>query len=464
MKVGSGLISVAAVAACWIGPAINPAAAQGQPAAQPRQPLVSTMPQYPSRAAARSLEGQCIVEFDIDPRGSVVDPRIHQCTPPGIFEETSLRAVSRLKFAPLIVDGKPIETRNARYSYTFAPDGGSASMLAANPDALDQIYDWRALMIEVDTADASIDALPTFLDAGKALGVADKTDQAVRDATIRLIMKARETLVPIAEGMAADANAAPATLASLKATRESYLQIGAELIEPTLELEDRIAPVSVAEHRAISRLLIPAKTELKARYEDLRDDPQVRARFRTAAMDLEGSVDPSEITESFARRYLLPEDLDDDWVFEALRDAQSQIAYRMADVRDLSPPDLQAGPTAQEMFETVFRRLEERNRIYRNLERVCQNPNDHQTEMMLFGSLCLQVLFTEDLTFPKFVIQKFEKRGCVATEETGQFRCEYVAQTSMDGGSLPLNVAGDPMEGLVSIATNAPITAIFTDP
>ncbi len=463
MNFSQSLMGLAALIAL-IGTTCNPATAQGQTAQPTRQPIVSSMPQYPPRAADRGLEGQCIVEFEIDYGGNVADPRIHECTPSGVFERTSLRAASRLRFVPLIVDGQPAETRNARYRYVFALDGGSASMLAADPDVLDQVYDWRALMSEVDAANASIEAVAIFSAAGKALGVADKTDQAVRDATLQLILKAREALVPVAEGMAADAKASPPALVSLRKTKESYLQIDTELIDPINEMEDQIASVSVAERRAVSRLLVPAKIELKARYEEFRDDPRVRAQFRAAAMKLEGSGDPSDITGAFAREHLLPDDLDADWVFEALRDAQSQIAYRMADVRDLSPPELRAGPTAREMFEMVFSRLEERNRIYRNLERVCQNPNDYQTEMMMFGSLCLQVLFTEDFTFPKFVIEKFEKRGCTATDVTGQFRCEYVARTSMDGGSLPLNVAGDPLEDLVSIATNSPITALFVDP
>jgi protein TonB len=86
-------------------------------------PLVRVDPDYPPRALQRGIEGWVVVEFTITPVGSVEDPRVVDANPPGVFEQTTLRAVRRWRFNPRIVDGKPV-SRTLKTKLTFKPPRG----------------------------------------------------------------------------------------------------------------------------------------------------------------------------------------------------------------------------------------------------------------------------------------------------------------------------------------------------
>ncbi len=74
-------------------------------------PLVRIPPRYPMRAASRKIEGWVKVEFTITKTGTVKDPKVVAAQPPNIFNRAALRAISRWKFKPKIVDGKAQEQR-----------------------------------------------------------------------------------------------------------------------------------------------------------------------------------------------------------------------------------------------------------------------------------------------------------------------------------------------------------------
>ena len=82
-----------------------PAPAAAAPAAAP--PAVTTAiprllsapsPRYPIMAQRRKLEGQVVVQFTIQPDGSVASPRVVSADPPGVFDEAALVAASRWRF------------------------------------------------------------------------------------------------------------------------------------------------------------------------------------------------------------------------------------------------------------------------------------------------------------------------------------------------------------------------------
>ena len=69
------------------------------------QPLVRIPPQYPTQClrSARELE-TVVVEFDVTPEGSVVNPRVLDSSN-ACFNRAAMRAVQRWRYQPRVVDG-----------------------------------------------------------------------------------------------------------------------------------------------------------------------------------------------------------------------------------------------------------------------------------------------------------------------------------------------------------------------
>jgi protein TonB len=81
-------------------------------------PSLRIPPTYPKRALRSGIEGIVTVEFTITIDGSVRDAEIIEAKPPNIFDKSVLRAISKWKFNPDMVDGKPVEKR-ARQDVKF---------------------------------------------------------------------------------------------------------------------------------------------------------------------------------------------------------------------------------------------------------------------------------------------------------------------------------------------------------
>ena len=81
-------------------------------------PSLRIPPTYPKRALRSGIEGVVTVEFTITIDGSVKDAEIIEAEPPNIFDKSVLRAISKWKFNPDMVDGIPIEKR-ARQDVKF---------------------------------------------------------------------------------------------------------------------------------------------------------------------------------------------------------------------------------------------------------------------------------------------------------------------------------------------------------
>lgn len=81
-------------------------------------PTLRVPPVYPMRALRSGIEGVVTVEFTIAIDGSVKDTVIVKSTPSEIFDSAVLKAISKWKYAPDIIDGKPVEKR-ARQDVKF---------------------------------------------------------------------------------------------------------------------------------------------------------------------------------------------------------------------------------------------------------------------------------------------------------------------------------------------------------
>ncbi len=82
-------------------------------------PIVKVAPIYPRRAQTRGITGYCIVEYTVTKSGSIRDPRPVDCDPSGVFERASVKAASKFKYKPRVVDGEPIEVAGVQNKFTY---------------------------------------------------------------------------------------------------------------------------------------------------------------------------------------------------------------------------------------------------------------------------------------------------------------------------------------------------------
>ncbi len=74
-------------------------------------PIVRIEPQFPREALVKGIEGWVVVEFTIEPDGTVSDPRVVDSNPRRMFDRNAIRAIYKWKFKPRIVDGQPVARR-----------------------------------------------------------------------------------------------------------------------------------------------------------------------------------------------------------------------------------------------------------------------------------------------------------------------------------------------------------------
>ena len=72
-------------------------------------PVVVIRPLYPREAALGGIEGWVKVEFTITAVGTVTDAKVVDSDPPRIFNREAIRAISKWKFKPRIIDGVAVE-------------------------------------------------------------------------------------------------------------------------------------------------------------------------------------------------------------------------------------------------------------------------------------------------------------------------------------------------------------------
>ena len=64
-------------------------------------------PEYPAGALENGVGGKVVVGYTVDAHGRPRDVHVVQASPPGTFDAAAMNAVSRWRYAPVIVDGKP---------------------------------------------------------------------------------------------------------------------------------------------------------------------------------------------------------------------------------------------------------------------------------------------------------------------------------------------------------------------
>jgi len=80
--------------------------------------VVRVRPKYPPDAARRDLEGYVIVQFDVLVNGQVANVSVVEASH-RVFISSALKAASRLKYKPRVIDGSPVGSVGIRYQFTF---------------------------------------------------------------------------------------------------------------------------------------------------------------------------------------------------------------------------------------------------------------------------------------------------------------------------------------------------------
>lgn len=71
--------------------------------------MVHIKPDYPEQAIASQISGKAVIRLYINERGSIDDAVAISGTPPGVFEESALRAFREARFSPGAKGGIPVK-------------------------------------------------------------------------------------------------------------------------------------------------------------------------------------------------------------------------------------------------------------------------------------------------------------------------------------------------------------------
>jgi len=85
-------------------------------------PIFKVAPMYPRRANSRGVTGYCIVEYTVTSTGATRDVFAVDCEPAGYFERTSIKAATKFKYKPRVMDGEAIEVGGVQNRFIFELD------------------------------------------------------------------------------------------------------------------------------------------------------------------------------------------------------------------------------------------------------------------------------------------------------------------------------------------------------
>ena len=94
-------------------------------------PIVRVNPTYPQRASQRGIQGWVVLEFTIDTEGRTKNAKVIANSPSSIFDGAALKAISRWRYRPRVVDGEAQEVDGVqvRLTFTLSKDSGGRRSL-----------------------------------------------------------------------------------------------------------------------------------------------------------------------------------------------------------------------------------------------------------------------------------------------------------------------------------------------
>jgi periplasmic protein TonB len=82
-------------------------------------PVLKVAPIYPQRAANRNIEGYVVVEYTISNSGQVINVKVVEAKPKGVFDKSAIEAAKRFKYKPRKVEGKNVAVKGVKNKFTF---------------------------------------------------------------------------------------------------------------------------------------------------------------------------------------------------------------------------------------------------------------------------------------------------------------------------------------------------------
>jgi TonB family protein len=81
--------------------------------------LRSPPPDYPQSALNLRISGSVTLEYTVDTHGEPRDIHVVEATPPGVFDQAAINAVRHWRYAPVKVDGAPVDVPSVRTRVRF---------------------------------------------------------------------------------------------------------------------------------------------------------------------------------------------------------------------------------------------------------------------------------------------------------------------------------------------------------
>ena len=116
-RFGAGAADIAAVQALQNQP--KSAAADPAALAAGLKRLRAPPPDYPDNAFNQKISGAVTVQFTVDARGETRDIRVVEANPPGVFDRAAISAVKHWRYAPVLVNGAPVEVPGVKTLIRF---------------------------------------------------------------------------------------------------------------------------------------------------------------------------------------------------------------------------------------------------------------------------------------------------------------------------------------------------------
>lgn len=76
---------------------------------QPPRVIRKIDPLYPFAAKRKNIEGKVVLRFIVTKDGRVLEPSIVRAEPPGVFDNSALKAILRWRFRPAVKDGRDVD-------------------------------------------------------------------------------------------------------------------------------------------------------------------------------------------------------------------------------------------------------------------------------------------------------------------------------------------------------------------